>query len=161
MTFFGSETFAVLHVAISLAAITSGFVGIFGLVAGKRLDRWTAFFFATTALTSVTGFLFPFNGFTPGLAVGVVSLIVLAVAVYARYAKRLLGWWGRGYAITAVTALYLNVFVLIVQAFQKVPLLHALSPAGNEPPFAVVQGLTLIAFVALGWLRAKRFRAAA
>lgn len=128
------------------------------MVAGKRLERWTALFLATTILTSATGFLFPFHGFTPGLAVGLVSLPVLAAAAFARYAKRRAGVWRRVYVTGALAALYLNVFVLIVQAFQKVHFFHALAPEGNEPPFALAQGLTLAAFVTLGRMATRRFR---
>lgn len=156
--FFGSETFLQLHVAVSLVAIAAGFVVVFGLLADRRLDRWTAFFLATTVLTSVTGFLFPFNGITPAHGVGFVSLVTLAVALYARYRHSLAGVWRRVYVVAAVVSLYFNVFVLVAQAFQKVPALHSLAPNGSEPPFAAAQALTLAAFVALGWLGVKRFR---
>jgi hypothetical protein len=146
-------------VAISLAAIASGFIVVFGMIAGERLDRWTAFFLATTIATSVTGFGFPITRVTPGIVLGVISLDVLAVAVYARYGRHLAGAWRPVYVITAVIALYLNVFVLIVQSFQKVPALKSLAPTQSEPPFAVAQLIALVAFVALGALAAKRFRA--
>ena len=120
------ETFTFIHVAISLLAIASGFIVVFGLISAKRLDGWTAFFLATTILTSVTGFGFPIVGVTPGIVLGVISLVVLAVALYARYARHLAGIWRPIYVITAVIALYLNFFVLIVQSFQKVPALKAL-----------------------------------
>ena len=153
------KTFTHIHVVISLLAIASGFVILFGLIAGKRLDGWTAFFLATTVATSVTGFGFPIHGITPGIVLGVISLVVLAVALYARYGRHLAGGWRLVYVITAVTALYLNVFVLIVQSFQKLAPLKALAPTQSEPPFAIVQGIALVAFIALGILAGKRFRA--
>jgi hypothetical protein len=155
---FDIKTFTLIHVAISLAAIASGFIVLFGLIASKRLDGWTAFFLATTIATSVTGFGFPITHVTPGIVLGVISLFVLAVAVYARYARRLVGTWRLVYVVTAVIALYLNVLVLIVQSFQKVPALQALAPTQSEPPFAVAQLGALVAFLVLGVVAAKRFR---
>src|SRR5712671_3763277 len=113
-TMSGLQIFTVIHVAISLAAIGSGFVVLFGLLAGKRFERWTAFFLATTVATSVTGFGFPIRGFKPGIGLGILSLLVLALAIYARYARHLTGGWRHIYVVTAVAALYFNVFVLIV-----------------------------------------------
>lgn len=150
--------FTLFHVAISLLAIGSGFVALAGLISGKRLDGRTAFFLATTVATSVTGFLFPITRLTPGLVLGAISLVVLALAIYARYAGHLAGIWRPVYVVTAVVAVYLNVFVLIVQSFQKVPALHALAPTGSEPPFAIAQGLALVAFIGLGVLAVRRFR---
>ncbi|MDG3006406.1 hypothetical protein [Paludisphaera mucosa] len=154
----GLQIFTLIHVAISLAGIASGFVVLCGLLAGKRLDGWTAFFLATTVATSVTGFGFPYHGFTPGIALGILSLVLLAGAIYARYARRLAGPWRPAYVVTAVAALYFNVFVLIVQSFQKVPALKALAPTQSERPFAVAQLLTLVAFLTLGYMAAVRFR---
>jgi hypothetical protein len=148
----------VVHVAISLVAIGSGFVVLFGLMAGRRLDGWTAFFLGTTVATSVTGFAFPIHGFTPGLGIGIISLVVLAVAIYARYARHLAGAWRRVYVVTATAALYLNVFVLIVQSFQKVPALKALAPTQTEQPFAVAQLIALVVMIVLGYQAAIRFR---
>src|SRR5258708_2020878 len=116
----GMTTFTFVHVVLSLIGILSGLVVLAGLLAGKRLDGWTAVFLVTTVLTSVTGFLFPFHKFLPSHGIGIVSLIVLAVAIVARYLRRLAGAWRKTYAISAVIALYLNVFVLIAQLFQKV-----------------------------------------
>jgi hypothetical protein len=152
------KTFTQIHVAISLIAIVSGLVVMFGLLARKRLDRWTALFLLTTVLTSVTGFFFPFHGFTPALGVGIFSMLVLAVAIFARYARHLAGPWRWIYVISAMVALYLNVFVLIVQAFQKVPILKALAPTQSEPPFLVAQLLALVLFIVLSILAAIRFR---
>jgi hypothetical protein len=152
------KTFTLIHVLISLVGILSGFVVMFGLFAGKRLDRWTALFLASTVATSVTGFLFPFVHFTPAHAVGIVSLLVLAVALFARYARHLSGAWRWIYVLGAVVALYLNVFVAIVQAFQKVPALKALAPTQSEPPFLFTQLVALTLFVALAIVAALRFR---
>jgi hypothetical protein len=152
------QTFTLIHVIISLLGIASGFVVIFGLIAAKRLNALTAFFLATTIATSVTGFGFPIKGVTPGIVVGVISLVVLAVAVYARYGRQLAGAWRLMYVITALIAQYLNFFVLIVQSFQKVPVLKALAPTQSEPPFAIAQGIALVAFIVLGIFAAKGFR---
>jgi hypothetical protein len=157
---FDSKTFTDVHVAISLVAILSGLVVLFGLLTRRRLDHWTSFFLLTTVATSVTGFFFPFHGFTPAIGVGIVSLVVLAVAIFARYPRRLAGAWRWIYVISATLALYLNVFVLIVQSFQKVPALKALAPTQSEPPFLVAQLLALILFVVLGILAAIKFRPA-
>jgi hypothetical protein len=150
--------FTVLHVAISLAAIASGFVVLFGMIADRRLERWTSFFLATTVLTSVTGFGFPIRGMTPGIAFGIISLVVLAAVIYARYPRRLAGGWRRVYIIGATFAFYLNFVVLIVQSFQKLGPLHALAPNQNEPPFLAVQVASMVAFLVLGTLAARRFR---
>jgi hypothetical protein len=155
---FGVTTFTFVHVVISLMGILSGFVVAFGLIAGKRLDGWTAIFLTTTVLTSVTGFFFPFEGFKPSYVVGAISLVVLAVAIFARYGRHLAGGWRRTYVISAVVALYFNVFVLVAQLFLKVPSLHALAPKGSEPPFAVTQLVVMALFVVLGLAAAKGFR---
>ena len=122
----GMTTFTFVHVVLSLIGIFSGFVVVFGLLAAKQLDGWTALFLVTTVLTSATGFLFPFHTFLPSHGVGIVSLIVLAIAIFARYVRQLAGAWRRTYVITAIVALYLNVFVLIAQLFLKVPALKAM-----------------------------------
>ncbi|HVZ51981.1 MAG TPA: hypothetical protein VG986_08450 [Pseudolabrys sp.] len=151
------QTFTLLHVAISLIAIVSGLVVLIGMLGAQRLPGWTALFLATTVLTSVTGFLFPIKGFTPALGTGIVSIVILAVALLAVYGKRLSGAWRAIYVASAVTALYFNVLVLIVQAFLKVPALHALAPAGSEPPFLIAQGAALVLFVILGVAAGLRF----
>ena len=158
---FGMTTYTFVHVLISLAGIVSGFVVLYGLLSANRMNGWTLFFLATTVATSVTGFGFAFHGVTPAIILGVVSLIVLAVAIAARYVFRLNGAWSGIYAGAAVAALYFNVFVLVVQSFLKVPALHALAPKGSEPPFAIAQGAVLVAFLVLGFLAVKRFRAGA
>jgi len=138
--------------------IFTGFVVLFGLLAGKRLDGWTRWFLITTVLTSVTGFFFPFHGFTPAIGVGIISLLVLAVAIYARYPRQLAGHWRWIYVVSAVIALYFNVFVAIVQAFEKVPALKVMAPTQTEPPFKLTQLVVLALFVVLGIVAAIRFR---
>jgi len=155
----GLQILTVAHVLISLAGIASGFVVIYGFLTGRRLDRWTAIFLATTVLTSLTGFLFPIERLTPGIVIGIVSLLVLAVAMIARYRAHLAGRARAAYVVSAVIALYLNVLVLIVQSFQKVPALKALAPTQSESPFAVTQVIVLGIFVLIAVLGLKRFRA--
>ena len=152
-------TFTLIHVGISLAAILSGFAVLCGMLAAKRLDGWTAVFLVTTVLTSATGFFFPFHGVTPAIVVGIISLVVLAAAIFARYARSLSGAWRKTYVVTSVLALYFNVFVLIVQAFQKIPALKNIAPTQNDPPFKVTQLVVLVTFLVLGIFAAIRFRA--
>src|SRR5712671_2382247 len=140
----GMTTYTFVHVAISLVGIISGLIVMFGLLARKRLDGWTALFLVTTAATSLTGFGFPFVRLLPSHIVGVISLVVLAIAILARYALHLTGASRAIYVITAMIALYLNVFVLVVQAFLKVPALHAMAATGSEPPFLVAQVTVLV-----------------
>jgi len=154
----GLQPFTFAHVLISLVGIASGFVVLFGLLAAKRLEGWTAIFLVTTVATSVTGFGFPIDVILPSHIVGIISLVLLAIAIIARYAFRLSGVWRPVYVIGAGIALYLNVFVLIVQLFQKVPALKALAPTQSEPPFALAQGGTLVVFVVLVIAAAIRFR---
>ena len=153
-------TFTLVHVVISLIGIGSGVVVMFGMLTGKRLNGWTALFLSSTVATSLTGFGFPFDKLLPSHIVGVISLVVLAVASYARYGGHLVGGWRSAYVIGAVIAFYLNVFVLIVQLFRRVPMLTALAPTQSEPPFAIAQLVVLVLFIALGVLATKRFRAA-
>ncbi|MGB7280220.1 MAG: hypothetical protein WBL48_08895 [Pseudolabrys sp.] len=152
------ENFTILHVAISLIGIVSGLIVLFGMLGARRLPGWTALFLATTVLTSVTGFMFPINGLTPAIVVGVISIVILAIALMALYVKHLSGAWRWIYVTTALAALYFNVFVLIVQSFQKVPALQKLAPTQSEPPFSVTQGVVLVAFLVLGTMAARRFR---
>ncbi len=154
------QTFTTVHVIISLVAIASGLVVLFGMLGSHKLGYWTAFFLFTMILTSVTGFMFPIQGFTPALAVGVLSLVILAFAVLARYGRHLAGAWRWIYVVTAVTALWFNVFVLIVQSFQKVEFLQPLAPTQSEPPFLITQTAVLVAFVVLGVMAAIKFRPA-
>jgi hypothetical protein len=153
------ETYTLVHVLISLVAIGSGLVVLFGLIAAKRLDGWTAVFLATTVATSVTGFGFPFDHLLPSHKVGFISLVVLAIAIAARYAFRLRGAWRHVYVACAAIALYLNVFVGVVQSFLKIPALKAVAPKQTEAPFVVSQAIVLVLFVVLAVVAAIRFRA--
>jgi hypothetical protein len=135
--------FTIFHVILSLIAIAAGFVVVFGFLAGKT-SPLTQLFLWTTIATSVTGFFFPFHGITPGIILGILSLLVLAIAIRAR------GRWRKTYVITSTIALYFNVFVLVVQLFEKVPALTALAPTQSEPPFKIAQGLVLLLFIILG-----------
>jgi hypothetical protein len=147
-----------VHVVISLIGIGSGFVVMVGLLTGRRLNGWTAVFLVSTVATSVTGFFFPFHGFTPAHGVGIISLVVLAFAFLARYAFHFSGAWRWIYVVNAVVALYLNVFVLIVQLFLKVPPLREMAPTQSEPPFLLTQLVFLALFVVLALAAASRFR---
>jgi len=151
------STFTLLHVLISLVGIGSGFIVLYGLLTGKRLDGWTAVFLVTTVLTSLTGFLFPFEHLLPSHVVGVISLVVLAVAILARYVMHLAGVWRGIYVVSAAVALYFNVFVLVVQAFMKVSALKALAPTQKEPPFLVAQLAVMAVFVVLTIFAVKKF----
>jgi hypothetical protein len=152
-----TDVFLQFHVAVSLIAIASGLVVLYGLVAGKVLAGWTALFLATTILTGVTGFpLAPF-GLDPPRIVGIILLALMAAAVAALYAFHLAGAWRWIYVVAAVTSLYLNCFVGVIQAFQKLAFLHALAPTQSEPPFLIAQVALLVAFVVLGVLAVVRF----
>jgi hypothetical protein len=153
----GMTAYTFVHVAISLAGIGTGLVVMYGLLTGMKLARWTAWFLATTVLTSLTGFGFPFHGFTPAIGTGILSMIVLVPAIYALYVRGLAGFWRWVYVIGATAALYLNVFVLVVQLFVKVPALTALAPTQSEPPFTGTQAAVLLVFVILGILNLRRF----
>ena len=148
----------VVHVALSLIGIAAGFVVIGGLLSGRPLNGWTALFLATTLATSLTGFLFPFNGVTPGIVIGVISVVILAVTIFARYARQMAGGWRPIYVVTAVIAQYLNFFVLIVQSFLKIPALKELAPTQSEAPFAIAQLVALVGFLLLGVLATIKFR---
>ncbi len=151
-------TYTFLHVLISLVGIGSGFIVLFGLLTSKPLDGWTALFLATTVATSVTGFGFPFHRLLPSHILGILSLVVLAMAIAARYRFHLAGAWRAIYVVGAAVALYLNVFVLVAQAFQKVPGLKAIAPTQSEPPFLIAQLIVLALFVTLTILAVIRFR---
>jgi hypothetical protein len=156
-----TSTFTLVHVLLSLVGISSGFIVTFGLLTGKQLDGWTALFLTTTVATSVTGFFFPFDHLLPSHKVGIISLVVMTVAILARYAFHLAGAWRRIYVITAMISLYLNVFVAVVQSFLKVPALKAMAPTQTEPPFLVVQTIVLLIFVVLTIVAAKKFNSEA
>jgi hypothetical protein len=150
--------YTIIHTLISLVGIFTGFVVLFGLLAGKRLNGWTKWFLITTVLTSVTGFGFPVHHFMPSHGVGIISLVVLAVAIYARCRRELAGAWRWIYVVGAMIALYLNVFVGVVQAFEKVPALKAMAPTQTEPPFKLTQLVVLALFIVLTVVAAIRFR---
>jgi hypothetical protein len=152
------STFTLVHVFLSLVGIGSGLIVVYGLLNGKRLDGWTAIFLTTTVATSLTGFLFPIEHLLPSHKVGAISLVVLSVAILARYVFHLAGGWRRTYVVTAILALYLNVFVAVVQSFLKIPALKAMAPTQKEPPFLVVQLIVLTLFIVLAILSAKKFR---
>ena len=155
------SAYTTLHVIISLVAIFAGLVVVAGMLKGSRLDGWTSLFLWTTVLTSVTGFGFPFERFLPSHYTGFISLAVLAIAILARYSFHMAGAWRWIYVVTAVTALYLNVFVLVVQLFAKVPALRVAAPTQTELPFALAQGAVLLLFVGIGWVTLRRPKASA
>lgn len=158
-------TFVLFHVIISLIGIVAGMIVMFGMLGSKRQDGLTAIFLLFTILTSATGFLIPpliSEKLLPSHMIGILSLVLLAIACIALYAMRLAGPWRRIYVVTALISLYLNVFVLVIQSFLKVPFLHALAPSvpPAEPPFAVVQGIVLVFFVVMIIGVWRRFRPA-
>jgi hypothetical protein len=159
------QTFTLVHVIITLTAIASGVVVMLGMLGSHRLAGWTALFLLTTILTSVTGFMFPIHGFTPALGLGIISLVVLAIALFALYGKHLDGAWRWIYVVTALSALWFNVFVLIVQSFEKLALLNPSAPQVGPPfaepvntHFAIAQGVALAIVVGLGLIAALKFR---
>ena len=154
------STFTTLHVIISLIGIVSGIVVMFRLLGSRRTPGWTALFLLTTILTSATGFLFPFTELLPSHMIGILSLVLLAIACLALYGMKLAGPWRWIYVVTAMVSLYLNIFVLVIQGFLKLPALHALAPSvpPAEPPFAVAQGLVLLFFILVIIGGVKRFR---
>jgi hypothetical protein len=154
------STFTMLHVIISLIGIVSGLVVLYGLLGSKVMPGWTALFLVTTILTSVTGFLFPFDKLLPSHMIGILSLVLLAIACVALYGMKLAGAWRWIYVLTAMIALYLNVFVLVIQSFLKIGPLHALAPSvpPSEPPFAIVQGIVLVLFIVAIISAVRRFR---
>jgi hypothetical protein len=156
------STFTMLHVIISLVGIVSGLIVLFGLLGSSRMPGWTALFLLTTILTSVTGFGFPFTVLLPSHMIGILSLVLLAIACLALYGMKLSGAWRWIYAVTAMIALYFNIFVLIIQSFLKIPALTALAPGNppSGPAFAVVQGLVLLFFVIVIIGAVRRFRPA-
>ena len=156
------STFTMLHVIISLVGIVSGFLVLFGLLGSNRMPGLTALFLLTTILTSLTGFGFPFTALLPSHIIGILSLVLLAIACIALYGMKLSGAWRWIYAVTAMIALYFNIFVLIIQGFLKIPALTALAPGNppSGPAFAVVQGLVLLFFVLVIIGAVRRFRPA-
>jgi hypothetical protein len=151
------QTFTLVHVLISLIGIGSGLVVMYGLLGGKPLNGITTIFLLTTVLTSVTGFMFPFELLLPSHIVGIISLVVLAIAIPARYVFHMVGAWRWIYVVGAALALYFNVFVLVVQSFLKVPALKAMAPTQKEPPFLIAQLTVLLFFIVLAIFAAVRF----
>jgi hypothetical protein len=150
--------FTGIHVLLSLIGIATGFLVIFGMIGRRKLPSWTAWFFVTNVLTDFTGFLFPFKGITPGIIIGVLSLVVLGIAVIGHYVQRLAGTWRARYVIAAAIALYFNVFVLIVQSFEKIPALRAIAPTQAAAPFGITQLAALLLIIVLTVVAYRRFR---
>jgi len=157
MTELATDPLTLIHLAISLGAIVTGLMALAAMLEGRTPVTLTAIFLGLTVLTSATGYLFHNTSVTPAMVVGAVSLAILAVALFALYGRHLAGRWRTTYVITAILALYLNVFVLVIQSFIKIPALHALAPSipPAGPIFGAVQGVVLIAFVVAGWLAVK------
>ena len=154
---FDLSTYTVAHVVISLVAIAAGFIVAYGMLGSNRLEGWTALFLFTTVLTSLTGFGFPFDHVLPSHVVGVLSLVVLLIAILGYYLYRLAGAWRWIYVVAALVALWFNVFVLIVQAFQKISFLQPLAPTQSEPAFQIAQGAALVVFIAMGIFAVRKF----
>ena len=152
------QIYTIIHTLISLVAIFTGFVVLFGLLTGNRIDSWTNWFLISAVATTVTGFFFPFHGITPAIKLGIISSVVLVITIYARYAKHLTGAWRWIYVVGASLALYFNVFVAIVQSFEKIPALKAMAPTQSEPPFKLTQLVALALFVLLTLVAVIRFR---
>jgi hypothetical protein len=155
------DFFTWVHVIISLVGIATGFVVIKGMLASQRLDGWTAVFLATTVLTSVTGFGFPFEKLLPSHIFGMISLVALLIAIVARYFFGMSGGWRPAYVVTALVAQWLNVFVLVAQLFNKVTALRALAPTQSEPPFLIAETVVMVLFIIVGIAALRRFRPAA
>jgi hypothetical protein len=152
------QIYTIIHTLISLVAIFTGFVVLFGLLAGKRLSGWTKWFLITAVATTVTGFFFPFHGLTPAFKLGIISSIVLVITIIARYRKQLTGAWRWIYVVGAVISLYFNVFVLVVQSFEKISALHAMAPTQTEQPFKLTQLIVLALFIVFGIAAVIRFQ---
>ena len=155
-----TAAFTTVHVALSLIGLAAGFIVVFGMIRSRILPAWNGVFLATTALTSLTGFLFPFKQVTPGIVVGILSMVVLILAALALYLWHLAGRWRGTYVISAVLALFFNFLALIAQSFEKIPALNALAPTMSEAPFQIAQVLAVALFAILAVLAFKRFRIA-
>jgi hypothetical protein len=151
------QIYTIIHTLISLVAIFTGFVVLFGLLAGRRLSGWTKWFLIAAVATTVTGFFFQFHGLTPAFKLGIISSIVLMITIIARYPKHLTGAWRWIYVVGAVISLYFNVFVLVVQSFEKIPALYAMAPTQTEQPFKLTQLVVMALFVVLGIAAIIRF----
>jgi hypothetical protein len=156
------QAVTILHVVISLIGIVSGLVVLYGLFESQSMPGMTALFLLTTILTNATGFMFPFEKLLPSHIIAILSLVLLAIACFALYGMKASGAWRPIYVITAITSLYLNVFVLVIQSFLKIGPLHALAPSvpPSEPPFAITQGVVLVLFVVATIAAVRRFRPA-
>jgi hypothetical protein len=152
--------YTIIHTLISLVAIFTGLVVVFGMLARDRLDGWTKWFLVTAVATTITGFFFPFHGFTPAIGLGIISLPFLALTIFARYPKHLAGPWRWIYVIGAAICLYFNLFVLVVQLFEKVPALHAMAPTQTEPQFKLTQLVVLLISALFAIIAAIRFHPA-
>ncbi len=152
------QIYTIIHTLISLIAIFTGCVVVFGMLASNRADSWTKWFLITAVATTVTGFFFPFHGFTPAIGLGIISLPFLGLTIFARYSKHLAGTWRWIYVVGAVICLYFNLFVLIVQLFEKAPALHALAPTQTESPFKLTQLMVLMVSALLCIVALIRFR---
>ena len=150
--------YTIIHTLISLIAIFTGLIVVFGMIGDKRLDGWTKWFLITAVLTTATGFFFPFHGVTPAIILGIITVPVLAITIYARCSRQLAGAWRWIYVVGAVMSLYFNLFVLVVQSFEKVPALHAIAPTQTESPFKFTQLAVLIVSILLGIVAVVRFR---
>jgi hypothetical protein len=156
------SAFTELHVAISLIAIVAGLVVMFGMLGPYHDGAVTGIFLLFTVLTSVTGFMFPFNGVTPGIMIGILSCVLLAIACLALYSMKAAGPWRWIYLVAALVSLYLNVFVLVIQSFLKFPALHEIAP-GNPPSgpvFGAVQGVVLLFFAVMIFQVWRRYKPA-
>jgi len=155
-----TSMFTLVHVLISLTGIGSGFVVVLGMLKCKRRDGWTAIFVITSMLTSLTGFLFPFEQLLPSHILGLLSLLVITITLFARNVFHFAGPWRLVYVVAVAMALYFNCFAAVVQSFAKIPALKAFAPTQTEPPFLIAQSLVLAVFIVLTYLAAKRFRVA-
>jgi hypothetical protein len=149
--------FTYLHVFMSLIGIGAGIFIIFGLLTSRRLSILTSLFLITTVLTSLTGFLYPFNGMTPGIVLGILSMIALILAIVGLYVRKLAGAWRGIYVVSVIVAFYFNFFVLVAQAFDKVPVLHAVAPSQKSPGFMITQLAVLLIFILLTVRAVKKF----
>jgi len=157
----GMPPLVFIHVVISLVAIAAGFIVLFAMYANNRLNSWTSFFLWTTFLTSATGYILPAHKLLPSHILGAISIVVLAIAFYARSSKKMIGGWLKTFVITAMIAQWLNVFVLVAQIFMKVPAAHALAPTGSEPPFLIAQVTVMVVMIILTIVAVKKFHPAA
>jgi hypothetical protein len=151
-------TVTLFHTVISIVAIAAGLVVVGGLIAGVRIDGWTGIFLVTTAVTSITGFFFPFGKLLASHWIGIISLVILPFVIAARYWKQLRGGWRGIYVVGTVLVLYLNFFILLVQLFRRIPALLVAAPKQTEPPFVLTQLLVLALFAWLGVAAFRRFR---